>query len=245
MKDRIKAFSIHIVISITFICACAGFTILHFYPGLFFNIEDTSDILRILIPADIIIGPLLTFVIYVKGKRGLKFDLIVIALCQIIAMSYGCWSLYQARPGFLVFHGDGFYIVPPRIDQKNIQPNLYVGAFNSPKMASVLIPGNAAQRYKIAIESAGEGIPIHWQAQYYQPLSIINKAAYEKATINMQKLKANIKNPSADELAAIDIAMHLEKTHYLIPVVGTRSSQIITVNKLSLAPEKVLKIFPF
>ena len=47
---------------------------------------------------DIILGPILTFIIYQKNKKSLKFDLFIIACIQISAIGYGVYSMYGGRP---------------------------------------------------------------------------------------------------------------------------------------------------
>jgi hypothetical protein len=239
MKNRINAALAHLVFSATLISLVVGFTILHFYPGIFFNIENTSDALKILIPADIVLGPLLTFIIYVKGKRGLRFDLICIVICQIAAMLYGCWSIYEARPGYLAFHGDAFYIVPPRVDQSAVNnPSIKVGKLAGPKIVMVNLPGNSADRFQLAMQSVSEGIPVHWKPEYYDMFNGKNLPNPAKASIQIGKLN-NISEKQRLQLE------QLSGNFYLFPVAGTRSSQIIAVNKTTLEIHEVLPIFPF
>jgi hypothetical protein len=58
----------------------------------------------------VVIGPLITLVIFRSGKRGLKFDLAVIAVLQISALVYGVHAVYLARPAFIVFVADQFQV---------------------------------------------------------------------------------------------------------------------------------------
>ena len=73
------------------------------YPEPTFGIVGVLPIMLMLIGVDLILGPLLTLIVYKHGKPGLKFDLSVIALVQIVALVYGAHTLYEEKPHYLVF----------------------------------------------------------------------------------------------------------------------------------------------
>ena len=54
------------------------------------------------------IGPILTLIVYKPGKPSLKFDLSVIVVLQISALSYGMHTVFEGRPTFVVFSVDRF-----------------------------------------------------------------------------------------------------------------------------------------
>lgn len=73
---------------------------LHFLLSLF--IAVVAVIVAILVMyhphIPVVLGPLITLVIFKQGKPGLKFDLRVIAVLQIVALSYGLYMIDQHRP---------------------------------------------------------------------------------------------------------------------------------------------------
>jgi len=92
------------------------------YPAPTLEVVGAFPIIRLLVLVDLVIGPLLTMIVYVHGKPGLKFDLTVIALLQIAALVYGSYRLYEERPEFLVFAVDRVEFVSSRqIDETAIQ----------------------------------------------------------------------------------------------------------------------------
>ena len=76
------------------------------YPEPTFGIVGVLPIILMLIAVDLVLGPLLTLIVYKDGKPGLKFDLSLIALVQIAALIYGAHTLYQEKPHYLVFAVD-------------------------------------------------------------------------------------------------------------------------------------------
>jgi hypothetical protein len=62
----------------------------------------------IIIGIDLILGPLLTLIVFNHNKSSLKFDLWVIALVQTAALIYGTWTIHQTRPIALAFINSNF-----------------------------------------------------------------------------------------------------------------------------------------
>ena len=65
-----------------------------------------------LVAIDVILGPLLTFCIFnlKKPRKELVRDLAIIGLVQLSALGYGLWTVYEARPVYMVFEIDRFRI---------------------------------------------------------------------------------------------------------------------------------------
>ena len=105
-KAKLAAFSVHIVFSATIIGIFMAFVTQIWFPGLLFKLEDVWEGLRILVPVDAILGPILTLILFVPGKKGLVGDLVIIALIQIAALIYGAYTIYDQRPEAIVFAGD-------------------------------------------------------------------------------------------------------------------------------------------
>ena len=64
-----------------------------------------------LLAIDVILGPVLGFIVFKEGKKTLKMDLAIIIVLQLSALSYGLFSIYQGRPVWLVFQNDHFDLV--------------------------------------------------------------------------------------------------------------------------------------
>jgi len=107
---RWQASGLHLLISIAIAAAVVALMLSFWYPGPLFEAAGGNDLLFILVGVDVVIGPLITFVIFRSGKRGLKFDLAVIGALQIGALVYGMHVVYLARPAFIVFVADQFQV---------------------------------------------------------------------------------------------------------------------------------------
>jgi hypothetical protein len=108
---RYRAFGWHLAIS-----AAVGATLLAlcwfvWYPAPMLTAIGGHEIFLLIVGIDVIVGPLLTLIVFKPGKRTLKFDLGVIAVMQGYAMFYGMSSLLEARPAYVASLGDAFHVV--------------------------------------------------------------------------------------------------------------------------------------
>lgn len=136
---RWQASSLHLLISIAIAVAVLALMLSLWYPGPLFDAAGGNDVLFILICVDVVIGPLITFIIFRSGKRGLKFDLAVIGALQISALAYGVHAVYLARPAFIVFVTDQFQMVSAaQLDPEELAKAKYP-EFRQPPLAGPLL----------------------------------------------------------------------------------------------------------
>ena len=79
-RVKLFAFFIHLIFSAMIIGIFMLVVTQLWFPDILFALENTWQGLKILIPVDAILGPVLTFVLFVPGKKGLKIDLTLIAI---------------------------------------------------------------------------------------------------------------------------------------------------------------------
>lgn len=111
IQPRLQAFFVHLGTSALIAGAVLSLVFLVWYPGPLADICDVDQIATILILADVVLGPLLTLLVFDPRKKSLSFDLTVIAALQLGAMLYGMHSIYLGRPAFIVFNVDRFDLV--------------------------------------------------------------------------------------------------------------------------------------
>lgn len=109
---RFKAFSIHLGISLIIFFIILYFILVQWYPEPLFSTDGGWRVIRIIAGVDLILGPLLTLIVFKAGKPGLKFDLSMIALLQIVALTWGVWATYNERPAAIIYTLDFFTPVP-------------------------------------------------------------------------------------------------------------------------------------
>jgi hypothetical protein len=108
---RWKASFIHLLISFAIIGTVAAYIIYFWYPIALIHMAKADKLLMLIGGIDLIIGPLLTLIVYKVGKPSLRMDLTVIALVQIAFLSFGLRTMFESRPVFLVASSNMFDLV--------------------------------------------------------------------------------------------------------------------------------------
>lgn len=108
---RWKAAAIHLSINAVIALGASALIFAVWYPSPYSLPAGAYDLALLLLCVDLAVGPLLTLIVYRQGKPGMRFDLVVIALLQATAFSYGMWVISSARPVFVVGAIDRFVLV--------------------------------------------------------------------------------------------------------------------------------------
>jgi len=111
--SRWQAGAGHLLLSVAIGAAVLAAMIFVWYPRPYFEAAGGNDLVLLMIGVDIALGPLLTLAVFNPGKglRKLRFDLAVIAIFQLAALTYGIHVMFVARPAYLVFAVDRFDLV--------------------------------------------------------------------------------------------------------------------------------------
>ena len=73
--SRYRAAAIHLGLSALLFVALAYLVVFVWYPGFFFETDGGWEGIRIIAAVDLVVGPLLTLIVFKAGKPGLRFDL--------------------------------------------------------------------------------------------------------------------------------------------------------------------------
>lgn len=182
LKSKLQAFSIHLGISLGIFFVLLYFIVFAWYPQPFFSADGGFQGLRLIALVDLVLGPALTFIVFKPGKPGLKFDLSVIAIAQIAALTWGVWAVHNERPIAVVFTDDRFYTLPHRQLTKagiNLKELEKFGA-RLPVITYIDIPDDPQERYELFSESFNNQTPLFYYGSLYRH---IDKRAIEQIAI--------------------------------------------------------------
>ena len=143
------------------------------YPGALFDVAGGKDLLRIMITVDVIVGPLLTLVVFKPGKPGLAFDLAVIAVAQLTALGYGLWAFAESRPVYIAFVKDRFELaraneIPDEALLHGHMSRWRDLPWTGPKLVGVRFPTDADEKFRLMV-SGMAGADIQCYPQYHVP----------------------------------------------------------------------------
>ena len=172
---RAKAASLHLTLSCIAVGALALSMWLLWYRPPYFFVDGGWHVLRILVAVDVVLGPVLTFIVFNRAKPDLKRDLAIIAAIQIGAFIYGAGALYTHRPAFVVAAETSLYCVNwrevGRAGGDLAQAGQLARGQPTPAFVYSALPPDPAERaalWKTAAE--GGPLPIH-QARLFETMS--------------------------------------------------------------------------
>lgn len=226
-QDKLKAFAIHLAISL--ILVLSTYVVIHFlwYPAPLFKATDAGKILVMILIVDLILGPLLTLVVYKKHKKTLKMDLTIIALIQLSALSYGLYSVYEARPVFIAYVVDRFDLVRAN-DIIQVDEKMYHLPKLGPEYTYVdLMELNATEKLDSILDETTYNISPAQRPKFYNNFELAKPLIIEKSqnlillndyNISTEVKKILQKYPQADSFLplkanAVDMTALIDKKH--------------------------------
>jgi hypothetical protein len=171
--SRWQAAGTHLLICAAIAAAVITLMLGVWYPGPLFEAAGGSGLLYILVGVDVIVGPLLTLVVFKSGKRGMKFDLTVIGLVQVAALAYGVHVVFLARPAFIVFVKDRFELATAAdLDPAELAaakyPQFRSPPWSGPLLAAADMPTDPAEHTKVVM-AAFSGLDLQNFPRYFVP----------------------------------------------------------------------------
>ena len=232
--SRWKAAAIHLLCSIALALLAGALVFGLWFPPPYFHASGGDRLVLILIGVDLVVGPLLTLIIFKAGKKGLKFDLACIGFVQVAALVYGLSVITTSRPAFVVATIRRFVVVPANaLDERDLaqapSPDLGSLSWTGPRLVSAQVPeGDAAQ--KEIMEATMAGKDIDRLPKYYAPIEAIQDELKQRAkplaTLIGQAPEVN--RPIA-QAALAKFGRSLERTGYL-PLIAPRGELVMLID---------------
>lgn len=243
-KLKTKAAIIHLLLSLILIILIVGSVLFFWYPKLFLGVTDFNEVASLIITVDLILGPLLTFVVFNPDKKSLKFDLSVIATVQIIALGYGLYTLFQVHPVYITFNKDRFTVVramdakPEKAKYKEYQ----ISKFSSGVLAFAKMPDSYKEQEKLLDDVLKGGPDLEQRVDLYEPYSnnienIITKSLNPTLIFNDRNKTKTTAFLKKKQFQINDYAF--------LPLNNGKKDAIIILDKTTAKPVDTLDIDPW
>ena len=229
---KLRAFAIHLTASVTIFLLFLGIMFFVWYPVPYFGIDGGWRVLRILAGVNVVLGPLLTLIVFKPGKPHLKFDMSCIVLLQLGALFYGGTIIYQQRPAFVVFGVDRFTSIPAaevEFDQLK-DPELKRVTGIGPLLAQARPPDDPKLRQELLFAVLMEGQKdLEFRAELYEPYRP-DLAQLRSRSIDLTKIAA------LDETAKAAIAAFAEQhggrleDYWYLPLKGKNQDIVMALS---------------
>jgi hypothetical protein len=171
--SRWKASGLHLVISALVAGVVIALVVVVWYPRPYFLAMGGENLLRLLIGVDVVLGPLITLIIFDTKKPRLKYDLATIAALQLAALAYGSYVMFEARPVYTVFIAGQFRTVPANsIDQESLgraPAEFRALPLDGPHIVGARKPSNPDESFRISAGALSGGPDIPELPHLYVP----------------------------------------------------------------------------
>jgi len=172
-REKWRAFAIHFAVTLLLAIGAAAIIFGFWYPDPFDTLVGGAELFVLVVACDLVLGPLLSLVIYDsrKGRGKLIFDYSVVGVIQMAALLYGVWIVAAARPVYIAFVGDRLEVV----SAQDIRPAELAAArdpahrslpLTGPKLVAIVVP--PAERND-ALFQALEGNEEQARPKFYVP----------------------------------------------------------------------------
>ena len=248
-QEKINAFAVHLAASLAIFLTLLYINLTQWYPQPLFKTDGGWNVLRIIIFVDVVLGPLLTLIIYRKGKPHLKLDMGVIILCQLIALVAGGWITYSERP---------IYVALDEGQLNSVAASLYKEAEGSPRsldeygskntrIVAVKVPENFDTQSKIYLRGVKQSLPIHVFSEIFGKAALHDFRQPDGKFLDLNALRKN-RPESASEIKAFRarypdanenfiVTPFRSRYRYWAAVIDRESLQLVDVLDIRLTQE--------
>ena len=162
LRGRAKAGGIHVLIGLVILIPLVYLILVQWYPGVYFATDGGWRGLFIVLCVDLVLGPTLTLIIFnpVKPLKKIYFDLAVIAVLQISALTWGVYAVYSQRPVAVVFWEGSFTPVIAEVFHRqkiSIDQVRELSPLN-PALIYALLPQSTEDASQMFLISLNEGL---------------------------------------------------------------------------------------
>jgi hypothetical protein len=218
--------SVHLICSLV-VAVLAGVLVFGlWYPYPYRELSGGRELFFLIVAVDVVCGPLLTMVLFnpAKPRAELWRDLGMVAIIQLAALGYGLFTVWLARPLFLVQEVDRFKVVmAPDLDAAAVAAlpvDIQAQAWGGPRIVAIRPPASVEEKNRILFAAIEGGRDYAERPEFYLPYEGTNALKSLKAAKPLAKFLTRWpEQQAAAEKLAVDKKLDLAQLMYL-PVTG-------------------------
>lgn len=248
MPARVNAFGLHLLFSAGVAVFSAAVVFWVWYPGVLAFVCGVQDIFLLLLAVDVILGPVITLIIFNQKKKELKRDLMFVVFVQLIAILYGLHAVYIARPVYIAFTLAQFDVVSANEISSEHRAEAKYPEYQSlplwgPKIIAAPLPEDIKKREELVIGAImGSSADVQQMPLYYLPYeSQKNQVLKSMQPLDRLKLYNKDDHEKVDELIKKYIALNAEvgylpvkgKVNDVVAVVSSATGEVIEMVELT------------
>lgn len=250
LKIRFTAATVHLGLSLFVALLAALLVFKLWYPHPYNHISGGSELFLLIVAVDVVLGPLLTLAVFnvAKKRRVLVQDLSIIAALQFAALAYGLWTVFIARPVYLVHEVDRFRVVIAAdidpVELRQAPADLRDLPLWGVQTIGVRNARDSEEMLK-SIEEAMAGTDVSMRPAWWESIGPRQSAVLAEHGKPLGSLRA--KGPDADQkvsdaLRKITVS---EGDLWTFPVIARASGWSVLVNRKTLKTEGFVEVDGF
>ncbi|MDB5742386.1 MAG: Fimbrial assembly protein FimB [Polaromonas sp.] len=171
----LKAAVLHFLIGLLIVAIVAVVVFRMWYPYPYRELSSGRELFLLVVLVDVVCGPILTLILFNPSKLRAELwrDLGLVALIQFSALTYGVWTIWEARPLFLVQEIDRFKVIAaPDLQDTSLAElpaELRSHWWSGPITVAIREPKDAQERHKVMVESVQGGRDYAERPEFYLP----------------------------------------------------------------------------
>lgn len=248
LRARVSAAAIHFAVSLLVVGVCALLLVMRWYPDNWIHAAGGVKLLLMLAAIDLILGPLLTGVVFDRRKKSLPFDLAFIVVLQLGALGYGLYAAYQGRPVFNVFVVDRFEMLSAAdvdaAEQRLARPEFAALADHGPVMTAFVAPADNREKLELTL-AAASGVDARYFLRYFVPIDEQWPAVLAAARPLAELGKYNDTRTIEHRLRALDGAATDRKNWRYLPVQGRNEDLSLVIDGINARPLGLVRLTPW
>ena len=220
-----------------------AWVLLIWYPAPLDRAVDVNQIFYMLVVIDVILGPILGFIVYKEYKKSLKLDLSIIIIFQLIALGYGLYNLEKGRPVWIAYNVDRFELIRKNeIYDRDIEK-----AKDKYKYTSFLKPQFVAVKFSIDNKERNNNL-------FDEVLGGISIAQRPERYVDINQVKSQIKSRSQDlkvlnefnaETRVSKILNQYPLADSWLPLKANALDMVVLINKEKAEVVKIVDLRPW
>lgn len=247
---KLKAFFTHFVVTALVAGIVSYLVFKQWFPEPFANMMDAGSLLVLVLMCDLLLGPLVSFVIYNPQKKlkTLVSDYAVVVSIQIAALAYGMSTVVDLRPVFLVFTADRYVVVSAgELTEQEIEqgssadfPKASFGGYRTVYVERISDP---EKQMALIMSSLDGGRDLQHVVENYRPVSVhvAEVLARAKSLDELEKKYPESHHLLEQELASIG----RDRADLLwLPVQAQKAFWTVLVDKKTALPVGWLEVDP-
>lgn len=234
-NHRVRAAVLHLVSCLMVAAAVAALVLFVWYPWPYRIVSGGEDLLLLVMTVDVIMGPLITLVIFDirKPVSELRRDMAIVVVLQIAALAYGVHTVYAARPVVLAFEPDRFRVsIEAGVAVNELDkamPGLQSLSLTGPRLVDVAEP-KADEKFEATVKGLA-GLDLGARPSYWRPWGQEGRArAMRVAKPVTDWLKEHPEREKAVKDAAQRTGLTLERLGY-VPMLARRTDWSVLVDR--------------